>query len=105
MIYRRFFLRNSQSDLVLNHYIYANLALKQFLLNKADHVVAVSAALRKLLLTRLPVDKLKNFSQLSSQRISVVPNIMPIPSKILKKSELRLMRRNYKFDENDDVGI
>jgi spore coat protein SA len=63
----------------------------------------VSAALRKLLLTRLPVDKLKNFSQLSSQRISVVPNIMPIPSKILKKSELRLMRRNYKFDENDTL--
>ncbi|MHA2060936.1 MAG: glycosyltransferase family 4 protein [Candidatus Sifarchaeia archaeon] len=88
---------------VIFPYIYANLALKQFLLNKADHVVAVSAALRKLLLTRLPVDKLKNFSQLSSQRISVVPNIMPIPSKILKKSELRLMRRNYKFDENDTL--
>jgi glycosyltransferase involved in cell wall biosynthesis len=85
---------------VILPYIYANLALKQHLLNKADHVVAVSAALRKLLLTRLPFKKLMNFSQLSSQRISVVPNIMPIPSKILKESELRLMRRNYKFDEN-----
>ncbi len=84
-------------------YIYANLALKQFLLNKADHIVAVSAALRKLLLSRLPVEKLKNFSQFSSQRISVVPNIMPIPSKILNKSELRLMRRKYKFDENDTL--
>jgi glycosyltransferase involved in cell wall biosynthesis len=48
----------------------------------------------------LPLKKLQNFLQLSSQRISVVPNIMPVPSKILKKSELMLMRRNYEFDEN-----
>ncbi|WP_287582157.1 glycosyltransferase family 4 protein [Candidatus Borrarchaeum sp.] len=85
---------------VILPYIYANLALKQLLLNKTDHVIAVSEALRKLLLTRLPLNKLKNCIQLPSQRISVVPNIMPSPSKILTKPELMLMRRNYKFNEN-----
>ncbi|MFX1521701.1 MAG: glycosyltransferase family 4 protein, partial [Promethearchaeota archaeon] len=82
-------------------YVYANLSIKQLLLNRADHIIAVSAAVREHLLTRQPFDKLQNFSRLSPQKISVIPNIMPVPSKTLTQSELLTMRHSYNFDEND----
>ncbi len=82
-------------------YIYANLSIKQFLLNRADHIIAVSAAVRKHLLTRQPSDRSHRFSHLLSQKISVIPNIMPVPPKTLTQSELLSMRYSYKFDKND----
>jgi len=81
-------------------YISANMGLKQLLLNRADHVIAISDAVRKMLLAR-PLMVMKHFSRLSPQKISVVPNIMPIPSKSLTENELLRMRRYYKLDEKD----
>ncbi len=82
-------------------YVFANMGLKQSLLNRADHVIAISEAVRALLLTRPPIAILKYFSRLSPQKISTIPNIMSIPSKKLTQHELLGMRHNYKLDEND----
>jgi glycosyltransferase involved in cell wall biosynthesis len=82
-------------------YILANMGIKQLSLHQADHIIAISEAVRTLLLTRQPFDVLKHVSRLSQQKISVIPNIMPIPSKRLTQHELFAMRRNYKLDEND----
>ncbi|MFX1521836.1 MAG: glycosyltransferase family 4 protein [Promethearchaeota archaeon] len=82
-------------------YVFANMGLKQLLLNRADHIIAISEAVRTLLLTRPPIAMLKYFSRLSPQKISVIPNIMPVPSKTLTQSELLTMRHSYNFDEND----
>jgi len=53
-----------------------------------------------MLLARPPLF-IKHFSRLSPQKISVVPNIMPIPSKRLTENELLGMRQYYKLDEKD----
>jgi len=81
-------------------YISANMGLKQLLLNRADHVIAISDAVRTMLLARRSI-VMTHFSRLTPQKISVVPNIMPIPSKRLTESELLGMRRYYKLDEKD----
>jgi len=82
-------------------YIFLNMAIKQFLLPQANHTIAISKAVRTLLLTRQPIEMLKYFSRLSSQKISVIPNIMPIPTKMLSQHELHSMRHNFKLDEKD----
>jgi glycosyltransferase involved in cell wall biosynthesis len=53
------------------------------------------------MLLEKPPMVIKHFSRLSPQKISVIPNIMPIPSKSLTENELLRMRRYFKLDEKD----
>jgi glycosyltransferase involved in cell wall biosynthesis len=86
-------------------YIFFNMAIKQFLLPQANHIITISDAVRTLLLTRQPIEQLKYFSRLSPKKISTIPNIMPIPQLLLTQQELHAMRQNFKLDENDIIIV